>query len=78
MYIPANSVDLGALIKKMEAKMTKAQNEKAKLEIMLENANFIKNAPQHLVDSNRNALEEAKTRLEKLSVELDSLKNIRN
>ena len=78
VYIPADSVDLGALIKKMEAKMTKAQNEKAKLEIMLENANFIKNAPQHLVDSNRNALEEAKTRLEKLSVELDSLKNIRN
>ena len=78
VYIPADSVDLDALIKKMEAKMTKAQNEKAKLESMLNNENFIKNAPQHLVDSNRNALEDAKSRLEKINAELESLKNIRN
>lgn len=78
VYIPADSVDLDALIKKMEAKMTKAQNEKSKLESMLNNENFIKNAPQHLVDSNRNALEDAKSRLEKINAELESLKNIRN
>ena len=78
VYIPASSVDLDALIKKMEAKMTKAQNEKAKLESMLNNENFIKNAPQNLVDSNRNALEDAKSRLEKINAELESLKNIRN
>ncbi len=78
VYIPADSVDLDALIKKMEVKMTKAQNEKAKLESMLNNENFIKNAPQNLVDSNRNALEDAKSRLEKINAELESLKNIRN
>ena len=78
VYIPASSVDLDALIKKMEAKISKAQNEKAKLESMLNNENFIKNAPQNLVDSNRNALNETNARLAKLSTELKSLKNIRN
>ena len=78
VYIPADSVDLDALIKKMEAKISKAQNEKAKLESMLNNENFIKNAPQNLVDSNRNALNETNARLAKLSTELKSLKSIRN
>ncbi len=78
VYIPADSVDLDALIKKMEAKMTKAQNEKTKLESMLNNENFIKNAPKNLVDSNQNALNDANARLAKLSAELESLKNIRH
>ncbi|MGX3010398.1 valine--tRNA ligase [Helicobacter sp. 23-1044] len=76
VYIPANAVDLGALTAKLEAKMLKTQKEITKLELVLNNANFIKNAPKNLVDSNQNALNEANSRLNKITEELQNLRNL--
>lgn len=76
VYIPANEVDLDALSKKIEAKITKTLKEKEKLESMLNNPNFTKNAPKNLIDSNKIALEEANSRLQKLQSELKSIKDI--
>ena len=77
VYIPANEVDLGALTAKLEAKKIKTQKEKDKLELMLNNDNFIKNAPKNLIDSNKIALDEANLRLDKIEAELKTLKSIR-
>ena len=77
VYIPANEVDLGALTAKLEAKKIKTQKEKDKLELMLNNDNFIKNAPKNLIDSNKIALNEANLRLDKIEAELKTLKSIR-
>ncbi len=77
VYIPANEVDLGALTAKLEAKKLKTQKEKDKLELMLNNDNFIKNAPKNLIDSNKIALDEANLRLDKIEAELKTLKSIR-
>lgn len=76
VYIPAETVDLNALIKKLETRALKIQTEKTKLESMLNNENFIKNAPKNLIEINRNALNDAKTRLERIQAELESLKSI--
>ena len=77
VYIPANEVDLGALTAKLEAKKIKTQKEKDKLELVLNNDNFIKNAPKNLIDSNKIALDEANLRLDKIEAELKTLKSIR-
>ena len=77
VYIPANEVDLGALTAKLEVKKIKTQKEKDKLELMLNNDNFIKNAPKNLIDSNKIALDEANLRLDKIEAELKTLKSIR-
>lgn len=76
VYIPANELDLDMLIKKIEAKIAKTSKEKEKLESMLKNPNFIKNAPKNLIDSNQEALSEAQSRLAKLESELKSIKEI--
>ena len=77
VYIPANAVDLGALTAKLEAKKLKAQKEIDKLKSMLNNANFIKNAPKNLIISNQTALEDAHSRLNKITDELKTLESIK-
>ena len=40
---------------------------------MLNNQNFIKNAPKELIESNQNALNEAKEKLSKIQSEISTL-----
>lgn len=74
IYIPKENLNLDELISKLEKKKNKIELEISKLDSMLGNEKFIKNAPKELVESNRSALNEAKEKLEKINNELEILR----
>ena len=61
------------LIEKLEKQQEKAQKEFDKLNGMLSNERFVANAPANVIEENKKALDEVKTRLEKIEAELKSL-----
>ncbi|RXJ65577.1 valine--tRNA ligase [Halarcobacter ebronensis] len=73
VYIPTAEIDMSAIVSKLEKQKEKAQKEFDKLNGMLSNERFVANAPQNVVEENKKALEEIKTRLEKITNELNSL-----
>ncbi|RDU64758.1 valine--tRNA ligase [Helicobacter sp. MIT 14-3879] len=74
VYIPTNNINKDELKAKLQKKKEKINVEINKLESMLSNDNFLKNAPKELIESNSIALNEAKIKLEKLNLELQLLK----
>ena len=73
IYLPTSGVDVEALRQKIAKKEEKIAKEIAKLEGMLNNPNFAKNAPPSLIEANREALEAAKEKLKKLQNERAAL-----
>ena len=73
VYIPTAEIDMSAIISKLEKQKEKAQKEFDKLNGMLSNERFVANAPEAVVAENRQALEDIKIKLEKITNELSSL-----
>jgi len=75
-YISTDDINLEPIIKKYNNQKSKLEKEIAKLEKMLSNENFVKNAPKEVVEQNQKALNEAKEKLEKIIGELSALTKI--
>lgn len=73
-FVPLENIDLSAILTRLNAQKTKISKEKEKLEKMLNNANFIKNAPKEVVSQNENALQSLNLQLQKIDEELENLK----
>ena len=73
VFIPLSGVDLTPIIDRLTAQKLKLEKEIEKLESMLNNERFIANAPKEVVQSNQQALSNAKEKLSKISEELKIL-----
>ncbi|MCK9162258.1 MAG: valine--tRNA ligase [Arcobacteraceae bacterium] len=73
VFIPTSQIDMKPIIDKLEKQQVKSQKEFDKLNAMLSNERFVANAPANVIEENKKALEDVKTRLEKIENELKSL-----
>lgn len=73
VYLPTSEIDMKPIIDKLTKQKEKTQKEFDKLNGMLSNERFVANAPANVIEENKKALEEAKTKLEKIEAELKSL-----
>jgi valyl-tRNA synthetase len=74
-FIPTESIDLAPIITRLTKQDEKLQKEIDKLNNMLNNERFVANAPQDVLEKNREALADAKNKQEKVIEQLNSLKN---
>ncbi len=73
VYIPLEGIDLTPIIQRLENQKNKLEKEISKLNGMLSNERFVKNAPKEVVETNQKALKEAKEKLSKVENELKAL-----
>jgi valyl-tRNA synthetase len=73
VYISLEGIDLAPIIKRLEAQYAKLEKEVGKLNGMLGNEKFVANAPEDVLAKNRELLENAKSKLEKVESELKLL-----
>lgn len=73
IYIPIKNINVNEIIEKLTNKKEKITKEKEKLESLINNKNFIKNAPKDLVESNKIALSEKIEKIEKIENEISLL-----
>ncbi|KIM10553.1 MAG: valyl-tRNA synthetase [Sulfuricurvum sp. PC08-66] len=74
VYIPKGDIDFAPIITRLENQKLKLDKEIAKLDGMLSNERFVANAPQNVLESNRQALAEANEKMNKIDAQLLSLK----
>ncbi len=72
VFIPLEGVDLTPVIKRLENQKAKVEKEIAKLNSMLSNERFLQNAPEKVVQENKEALKKAEETLEKINIRLKS------
>ncbi len=73
VFVPLKGVDLSEILKRLNAQKIKLEKEISKLSGMLNNENFIKNAPDDVVETNRTGLQNAKTQFSKVESEIKNL-----
>ncbi len=73
VFIPLNGVDLEPIKARLKSQSEKLNKEIAKLSSMLNNENFVKNAPKEVVGQNQKGLNDAKNKLQKIENELKAL-----
>jgi len=71
--ISTADIDMSAIITKLTKQKEKVEKEIAKLSGMLNNEKFVANAPEKVITENRQALEDAQKKMEKIEVELAGL-----
>ena len=76
VFIPAESIDLSPIFGRLNCQREKTLKEIEKVDGMLNNKNFVSNAPEHVLKTNRDGLKSAKERLEKIESEINRLKSI--
>lgn len=69
-FVDLDGIDLGAIKTRLFAQETKLQKEIAKLDSMLSNPNFLKNAPPNVLAQNKEALKNANEKLSKVQAQL--------
>ncbi len=74
-YLPTDSIDLAPIIARLEKQKQKTEAEAQKLQNMLNNEKFLKNAPKEVLEANKIALSECLEKLEKINNELKGLTN---
>ncbi len=72
-FIPTQSIDLSSIISKLQKQDEKLQKEIDKLFSMLGNERFVANAPEDVLNKNRESLADAKAKQEKVLEQLRSL-----
>ncbi len=72
VYIPLEGVDLAPIISRLENQKSKIEKEMVKLNGMLSNEKFLKNAPKKVIDENKEALAKAKETVAKINERLKS------
>ena len=73
-FVRLEGIDLGSIVSRLNNQSQKLHKEIAKLEGMLDNANFVKNAPQAVIAQNQAALEAAKEKQASIESKLQSLR----
>ncbi|MBD5164490.1 valine--tRNA ligase [Helicobacter sp.] len=73
-YLPTTDIDLSSIVARLSKQAEKAQKEIDKLEGMLQNEKFLANAPQKVLETNKQALEEQREKLAKIKQELEALR----
>jgi len=73
VYISLDGIDLTPIIKRLQAQKEKLSKEIGKLNGMLNNEKFVANAPEDVLAKNRELLESATLKLQKVDSELSSL-----
>ena len=68
--ISTDDIDMSAIIAKLTKQKEKLEKEIAKLNGMLGNEKFVANAPEQVIAQNRQQLEEAEAKLQKVEAEL--------
>jgi len=74
-FIPTDSIDLTPIINKLTKQDEKLQKEIGKLNGMLSNERFVSNAPADVLEKNREALQDAQAKREKVLEQLTSLQS---
>lgn len=74
IFIALDNIDLSAIIQRLENQKSKLQKELLKLDSMLSNENFLKNAPKNIIEQNTNISINLKEQLQKIDSELKNLK----
>ena len=72
-FVPLDGVDMSAMITRLKSQKNKLEKEIEKLSNMLNNEKFIASAPQNVVQTNREALQIAKDKFNKVNEELKSI-----
>ena len=75
-FIELAGIDTAPILKRLNAQKTKLEKEVAKLGAMLSNEKFVANAPADVLATNKEALQIAASKLEKVNNEIESLENI--
>jgi len=75
VYIPTDSIDLTPVIKRLNKQKEKLEKEINKLNGMLSNERFVANAPQDVIEQNKDNLQSAKIKFDKIYKELDALQS---
>ncbi|MDY4829883.1 MAG: class I tRNA ligase family protein, partial [Campylobacter sp.] len=75
-FIELAGIDTAPILKRLNAQKTKLEKEIAKLSAMLNNEKFVANAPADVLATNKEALQIATSKLEKVSSEIESLENV--
>ena len=73
VYLPTNEIDMTPIIAKLTKQKEKLQKEVDKLNGMLSNEKFVANAKPEVIQTNRQALEDAKNKLFKVENELETI-----
>lgn len=73
VYIPTDEIDLSAIIGRLSKQKEKLDKEIAKLQGMLNNERFVANAPAQVIEENRQALQDALGKMEKINTELQGI-----
>lgn len=76
VFIPIESVDLTPIINRLNKQKEKILKDLEKLNKMLSNENFIKNAPEEVVEQNRKNQKELEEKLSKIENELKTLTSL--
>ena len=76
VYLPLEGIDLQPILSRLQKQQEKLTKEVTKLAAMLNNEKFVANAPAHVVEENKKALEEARNKLEKVERELLQLTKV--
>ena len=71
--ISTEDIDMGAIISKLTKQKEKLDKEIGKLSGMLNNERFVANAPAQVITENRQALQEAQEKMDKVNAELQGL-----
>lgn len=74
IFIALENVDLNGILIRLENQKNKLEKESIKLESMLLNEKFIAHAPKNIIEQNKQALNNIKNQLEKISSELQNLR----
>ena len=70
VYLPTGEIDMKPIITKLTRQKEKLEKEINKLSGMLNNEKFVANAPKEVLEGNRQALEDAKSKIGKVEGEL--------
>jgi valyl-tRNA synthetase len=71
VYLPTGEIDMTPIITKLTRQKEKLEKEISKLSGMLKNERFVANAPKEVIDENRQALEDANSKMAKVTKELE-------
>lgn len=73
-YLILDGIDLSSVIARCENQHKKIQAEYTKLQNLLNNPNFVKNAPSDVLQTNQEGLKQSKEKLDKIQALLETLK----
>ncbi len=74
VYIPLENIDLAPIIQRLDNQKAKLEKEIIKLNGMLDNEQFVANAPKEVVEQNKTTLNDARNKYSKIEQELKELK----